>query len=251
MNQLPSNIQAIRDVEKRINERSHNVENTRYYLSLLGITERDLNRLNVIHVAGTKGKGSTCAYVESILREKGHKTGFFSSPHLVMPRERIRIGGHMISEQKFAEHVHDVFYKLKENSQIPLPAYFNFFCVMAYYVFVLERVDVAIMEVGIGGEYDSTNVVTRPICTGITSLDLDHCNVLGTTLEQIAWHKAGIFKHDVAAFTVKQKPEAMQVLHERSKEKGCPLFVVPQWSLYPYANHIKLGINGSLCRVQK
>lgn len=222
------------------------LESTRYFLSLVGIKPDDLNQLNVIHVAGTKGKGSTCAFVESILRHNGLKTGFYSSPHLVVVRERIRINGQSVTEEQFAFYFGQVYNKINEckGREHGMPAYFNFLTVLAFYMFLVEKVDVAILEVGIGGEYDCTNVVPRPVVTGITSLDLDHCKLLGDTIEKIAWQKSGICKEGVPLFTVPQNEKAMQVLRERAAAKKSPFYVSPNWSLYPSSSMLNLGING-------
>ena len=251
LNQLQTNAQNIQQaIEKeKSSNASKSLEKTTYFLSLIGIEPEDLNRLNVVHVAGTKGKGSTCAFVESILRHQGLKTGFYSSPHLVMARERVRINGAPISEQMFAEYFGQVYRQILENKspEVFMPPYFNFMTCMAMRIFLEEKVDVAILEVGIGGEYDCTNVVPKPVVTGVTSLDLDHCKLLGDTIEQIAWQKSGIFKAGVPAFTVRQNEKAFPVLQQRAKEKNAPLYVAPAWSLYPNAMATKLGINGNYC----
>lgn len=250
LNQLQTNAQNIQQaIEKeKSSNATKSLEKTTYFLSLMGIEPEDLNRLNVVHVAGTKGKGSTCAFVESILRHQGYKTGFYSSPHLVMARERIRINGEPISEEKFAHYFAQVYTRIGESKspEVSMPAYFNFMTVMALHIFISEQVDVAILEVGIGGEYDCTNVVPKPVVTGVTSLDLDHCKLLGDKIETIAWQKAGIFKPEVAAFTVRQSVQALHVLQQRAKQKKAPLYVAPSWSLYPFSQSTKLGINGKL-----
>ncbi|VDN51557.1 unnamed protein product [Dracunculus medinensis] len=162
----------------------------------------NLDRLNIIHVSGTKGKGSTCAFVEIILRRLGYKTGFYSSPHLMNVRERIRINGTPISESTFAQcflKIYGLLQKLEHPNELfkrqnEMPIYFSLLTIMAFHIFMKENVDVAIIEVGIGGEYDCTNVILNPVVCGITRLDLDHTSILGNTIESIAWHKAGIFK---------------------------------------------------------
>ena len=125
-----------------------------------------------------------------------------------------------------------------------MPPYFNFMTVMAFKVFLEEKVEATVLEVGIGGQYDCTNVVTQPIVTGVTSLGLDHCSLLGNTIEQIAWQKAGIFKPSVPAFTVEQNESAMKVLRNRAKELRCSLQVCPSLTLYPHSVPIELGIKG-------
>lgn len=198
----------------------------------------DFNCLNIVHVAGTKGKGSTCTFVSSILScyQRLHgvpkKIALYTSPHLIAVRERIQIDGEPISEDLFTEYFFEVWNRLErsalEEGHEPTrkPAYFRFLTLMSFHVFIREGVDVAIYEVGVGGERDSTNIIDRPIATGITSLGIDHVGALGDTIESIAWHKAGIFKFSSPAFTVDQYPAAMGVLEERAKEKNVELIKV-------------------------
>ncbi|EDO01824.1 hypothetical protein SS1G_04299 [Sclerotinia sclerotiorum 1980 UF-70] len=197
----------------------------------------DLRRLNVVHVAGTKGKGSTCAYVDSALNSyrTSHgfpkKVGLFTSPHLIAVRERIRINSAPVSAPLFAKYFFEVWDRLEAaaaSSSEPFekPVYFRYLTLMSYHVFLQEGVDAAIYEVGVGGEYDSTNIVDQPAVTGITSLGIDHVFTLGETLDKIAWHKAGIQKAGVPSFTVQQKPEAMKVLENRAREKRVESFKI-------------------------
>ncbi|KAJ8957874.1 hypothetical protein NQ318_001870, partial [Aromia moschata] len=193
-----------------------------------GITLTDLDELSVIHVTGTHGKGSTCAYTENILRNHGYKTGFYSSPHLLEVRERIKIDGKPISKSDFAENfwkLYDMLDGQKENEN-DMPLYFPLLTVLAFYIFLKAKVDVAIVEVGIGGEYDRTNVIRKTIAVGITPINVDHTALLGSSVSSIAWHKAGIMKKGASAFTVQQSDEILGVLTERSKERECPLSVV-------------------------
>lgn len=244
LNRLQSNADYLKNAA--FGKKSNSLEKTNHFLRALGIKPEHLNRLMVIHVAGTKGKGSTCAFVESILRLNGYKTGFYSSPHLVVVRERIRINGQPISEDKFARYFNHVYNILEANKtdEFKMPGYFNFLTIMAFYVFVQENVDVAIMEVGIGGTLDCTNVVEKPIVTGVTSLDFDHCRLLGNTLADIAENKAGIFKQGVPALTVQQPEEAMLALKTKAQQVKAPLYIVPPWSHYPGSSKIDLGIKG-------
>lgn len=218
----------------------------------IGYSPADLNRLNVIHVTGTKGKGSTCAFVQSILLRYPGKIGLYTSPHLKCLRERIMIDGKPISEQKFAKYFFQVYDTLENTSsdteKFPRlgpgvkPNYFRYLTLVSFHAFMQERVDTAVYEVGIGGQYDSTNVFERPAATAVTALGIDHVNVLGTTIESIAWNKAGIFKKDVPAFTIAEQPEAgMKVLEERAEEKGTKLTEVrvPQ-----VIKDLRLGLNG-------
>lgn len=213
-----------------------------------GITLDDIDKLSVIHVSGTKGKGSTCAFTESILRSMGFKTGFYSSPHLVEVRERIRINGRPLSCDAFSKyfwHCYQLLHDSKTEYGDSMPAYFRFLTIMAFHVFLQEKVDVAILEVGIGGQYDCTNIVRNPIVCGVSSLGIDHTSVLGDTIDKIAWHKAGIFKPNVPAITVKQPKAALDVLRNRAKEIGCPLYMAPSLSSYDWnRGKVELGIPG-------
>ena len=192
----------------------------------------------MIHVAGTKGKGSTCAYVDSILTQyrRKHpsilsKTGLYISPHLVAVRERIRINGSPISEALFAKYFFDVWDRLDaskatagtDSSADTKPSYARYLTLMSWHVFMQERVDAAVYETGIGGEYDATNLIPRPVASGITTLGIDHTFALGDTIDKIAWHKAGIMKHGSPAFTVPQEDLAMKILRERATEKDVKL----------------------------
>ncbi|KAL1415014.1 hypothetical protein MTO96_007014 [Rhipicephalus appendiculatus] len=180
------------------------------HLQAVGLKVSDLDDLKVIHVAGTKGKGSTCAFAESILRHHGFKTGLYTSPHLVAVRERIRINGKPLSEAAFAKYFWDVYHNLKAKEGLDVPAYFQFLTVMAFKVFIMEKVDVLVLEVGVGGEYDCTNVIRHPTVVGITSLGLDHTRLLGSSLQEIAWQKSGIFKKGCPAFSLPQPEGAFQ-----------------------------------------
>lgn len=161
------------------------------------------------------------------------KIGLYTSPHLIAVRERIRINSRPISEELFAKYFFEVW-DLLESSQVAAddaalgtkPIYARYLTLMSYHVFLKEGVDAAVYETGIGGEYDATNIVDRPVASGISTLGIDHVFVLGDTVEQIAWHKAGIMKPGSPAFSVEQLPGAAQVLEERAKEKGVDLKVL-------------------------
>ncbi|UYV81920.1 FPGS [Cordylochernes scorpioides] len=249
LNGLQSNaavIAKMREEKKKDGQKA--LDRVRCQVGLLGITQEDLESLKVIHVAGTKGKGSTCAFTESILRAHGYTTGFFSSPHLVVVRERIRINGKPISKEKFTHYFWKVYNKLKSNEDIsPMPGYFVFLNLMSLYTFLHEKVDATILEVGIGGQYDSTNIVDKPVVTGISSLGIDHTAILGYTIKEIAWHKAGIFKQNVPAFTVTQPEGAMSILQNRAYEINCPLYLTLPLETYEWENNCNgLGVDGSV-----
>lgn len=155
-------------------------ERLRVYLDRLGMTEAT-DGLSVIHVAGTKGKGSTCAFVEHVLRENGTRTGLYSSPHLVDIRERFRIDGKPVSKTVFVRNFWWMYDKLKETCEpdLGMPAYFRFLTLLGFRIFAQEKVDAVVLEVGLGGRLDATNVVKNPVVCGVTSLGLDHVEVLG------------------------------------------------------------------------
>jgi len=203
----------------------------------------------VIHVTGTKGKGSTCAFVESILRSHGLKTGLFTSPHLVSVRERIRIGGNPIDRNTFANHFWQCCVQLEQTktTEFPrLPSYFRFLTLMALHVFIAEKVDIAIVEVGVGGRTDATNIFDSPVVCGISSIGYDHMNVLGNTLKEIAFEKSGIFKYGIPALISPQKEEALVMLKRRAME----LIVTPPFCNLPiifpseFLDESSLGLSG-------
>jgi folylpolyglutamate synthase len=187
--------------------------------------ERELARLSVVHVAGTKGKGSTCAMVESILRAAGWRTGLYTSPHLVDVRERVRLGGAPVSRGPFLRHLRAALARLAERAgdDAGKPAYFRFLTLLAFRIFLEENVDVAVLEVGLGGRLDATNCVRAPVVCGVSALGMDHVEILGDTLEKIAAEKAGIFKAGAPAVTVAQPPGAAAVLRAAAERVGAQL----------------------------
>lgn len=219
-------------------------------LRLAGIQIDELDRLNIIHIGGTKGKGSTCAFVESILRHSGRKTGFYNSPHLVKVTERIRINGLPIEKAKFSAYFREIYDRLESGSKrtgINMPGYFSFLTILAFHIFLRERVDCVVLEVGIGGEYDPTNIIKQPVVCGITTLDYDHTNILGNTIEQIARTKAGITKTGVPLITVQHNDaNAIQVIRARAKEKTCPVYSCEPLEAL---GDLELGIEGSAQKI--
>ncbi|XP_014674851.1 PREDICTED: folylpolyglutamate synthase, mitochondrial-like [Priapulus caudatus] len=238
LNSLQTNAETLARIRKEGGrDVQRNIPDMITFAQRAGITLDALDKLNVIHVSGTKGKGSTCAFTESILRQYGYKTGLFTSPHLVETRERIRINGLPIEKKLFASYFFEVYNRLintknQHDPEVGMPAYFRFLTLMSLYVFVEQKVDVAILECGIGGTYDCTNIVRKPVVCGVSSLGIDHVSLLGDTVEKIAWHKAGIFKDDVAAVTVPQPAGPMQVLSERARELGARLTLAPDIHTY-------------------
>ncbi|RVE55216.1 hypothetical protein evm_000114 [Chilo suppressalis] len=250
LNSLQSNKATLDQVLKdiRTGKKCTNIEDMEKYLWRTGVTLTKLDELSVIHVAGTKGKGSTSAMCESILRHHGYKTGFYSSPHLIAVRERIRLNGRALSEDEFARHFHQVYDNLEASKAYDgdMPKYFWFLTVMAFHVFLKEKVDVAIVEVGIGGLLDATNVLRKVPVVGITALGLDHTAILGDSLPQIAAAKAGIMKAGCEAYTVEQPPEAMAVLNRVAQQLKCSLNIVPTYDSYNFPNGYKTRLQTNL-----
>src|SRR6516165_362895 len=178
------------------------------------------------HIAGTNGKGSTSAFLESILRHAGFRTGLYTSPHLERINERMRVNGQEIGDESFAR----VFTRLQELVEELLarrklrahPTYFECITAMAFECFARERVAFGVVEVGLGGRLDATNIVC-PVATVITRIDFDHENFLGHSVKEIAGEKAGIFKCQVPAVIAPQLPEARDVLLNQARELACPL----------------------------
>src|SRR5215470_15369556 len=200
-----------------------NLENITTLLDRLG---RPHSAYPVVHIAGTNGKGSTAAFMEQILREAGFRTGLNTSPHLERINERIRIAGEEISDERFAEvftRIHAVIEELLAEGKLRAhPTYFECVTALAFEAFARERVEFAVIEVGLGGRLDATNVVS-PAVTVITRIDFDHENYLGHSLAAIAGEKAGILKPQVSAAFAPQLTEARNVLLERAKELRCPI----------------------------
>jgi len=178
------------------------------------------------HIAGTNGKGSTAAFLESILRRAGFRTGLYTSPHLERINERIRIAGEEISDDVFAEiftRIHHLIEELLATGKLRAhPTYFECLTAMAFEAFARARVDFAVFEVGLGGRLDSTNVII-PAVTLITPIDFDHENFLGHSIREIAGEKAGILKPGVPVVVSPERTEARELILRRAAELGCPV----------------------------
>jgi dihydrofolate synthase / folylpolyglutamate synthase len=184
-----------------------------------------LESLRYLHVAGTNGKGSVCAMLDAVLREAGVRTGLFTSPHLVTFRERIRVNGEMIPAEDAARGLSRIR-ALTEGWEEP-PTFFEITTALALEHFAKAGVDVAILETGLGGRLDATNIVT-PLACGITPVGLDHQAFLGGTLAEIAREKAGIIKPGVPCVSAPQAAEAAEALRETAARVGAPLRFVDQ-----------------------
>ena len=189
--------------------------NTRALCKALGNPEQ---KLKCIHVAGTNGKGSVSNILAAIFQSAGLKTGLYTSPHLTDFRERIRINGAMIPQEAVVQFVHDN----QAHIEIIKPSFFEITVAMAFQHFAQQQVDIAVIEVGLGGRLDSTNVIT-PIMSVITNISYDHMDMLGNTLELIAAEKAGIIKPDVPVVIGKTQPETAPIFTQIANEKRAPI----------------------------
>ncbi|KAI6646416.1 Folylpolyglutamate synthase, mitochondrial isoform X1 [Oopsacas minuta] len=249
LNTLQSNFSLLKLArkQKKANPEAK-LKDMRNFLQRCDITKQQADSLPIIHVSGTQGKGSTCAMIESILRARGLRTGFFSSPHLIEVRERIRLDGEPLSFSAFTHHFWSCYNRLiktmdEHNPQMPF--YFAFLTLMSLDVFISERPDVCIIEVGIGGEYDCTNIFTNPRVCGVTSLGYDHTDILGESLDEIAWNKAGIFKSGTPCYVQSCSPSVHQVFLEKAKERGVKeLYLIPALSPYGLPRIPKLSLQG-------
>ena len=176
-----------------------------------------------IHIAGTNGKGSVSHSLASILQEAGYKVGLYTSPHLIDFRERIRVNGIPVSEEYVIRFVED-FKHLNSKRIHPLsPSFFELTTALAFKYFAEEKIDIAVIEVGLGGRLDCTNIIT-PILSVITNISFDHTQFLGNTLAQIASEKAGIIKHQVPVVIGETTKETRPVFEKKAKEMDAPIF---------------------------
>ncbi|MBP6577745.1 MAG: bifunctional folylpolyglutamate synthase/dihydrofolate synthase [Chryseobacterium sp.] len=171
------------------------------------------DKIKTIHIGGTNGKGSTSNMLASVLQESGYKTGLYNSPHLVDFTERIKING----ENCDKEFVYDFIQKLKELPSEIQPSFFEFTTIMAFEYFFQKKVDYAIIEVGLGGRLDSTNII-KPLISAITNVQLDHQDLLGETIEEIAFEKAGIIKEKIVVTSGEEKDAVKKIIINKAKE---------------------------------
>jgi dihydrofolate synthase/folylpolyglutamate synthase len=215
------------------------LERMRALLRLLGDPH---DRVRLVHVTGTKGKGSTCAMLASVLREAGYRVGLFTSPHLVHVEERIQINGVPISRDELAARMEEVAAAVKHlEGRGPQITFFEIGTALGFLHFWCRRCDIAVIEVGLGGRFDSTNVC-HPLASVITNVGLDHTAQLGHTMEDIAFQKAGIIKRGV--------PVISGVMHEGSRaviEQVARTMHTPLWESQPFepeARRLRLGLLG-------
>lgn len=218
----------------------HPPEHTRELLSRLGNPQEGIK---IIHVAGTNGKGSVCAYLNAMLLAGGKKTGLFTSPHLVRINERFQINGEDVSDEQFL----DAFLKVEKAAKEyeaegeGHPSYFETLFLMGMLIFKEAGVEYLVMETGIGGRLDATNVVEKPLACIITSISRDHTEYLGDTLEAIAGEKAGIIKAGVPVIYDASQPGPASVIAAKAKEMGSPAWPMEP-SFYEMKTQSREGI---------
>ncbi|MDB5168967.1 MAG: hypothetical protein JWO41_323 [Candidatus Saccharibacteria bacterium] len=211
------------------NRESYNLDTMRELLALLGNPQ---DRLKVIHVAGTSGKTSTCYYAASLLTAAGYKTGLTVSPHVDEINERVQINVQPVGEAEFCSGL-EAFAQVIESSGTS-PSWFEVMVAFAYWYFAREEVDYAVIEVGLGGLLDGTNVITRPdkVCV-ITDIGFDHTQVLGNTLAAIAGQKAGIIQQGNSVVLYQQDAEVMEAVTSRAQAKQASLTVINDFAEIP------------------
>ena len=193
-------------------------------IALCEAVDNPHNKFKTIHVAGTNGKGSSSHMLAAILAKSGYKTGLYTSPHLVDFRERIRINGEQITEQFVVDYVNNQ----KDLMEEIQPSFFEATVAMAFDYFAQEKVDIAIIEVGLGGRLDSTNIITPEVCL-ITNIGMDHMNLLGDTIEQIAAEKAGIIKANIPVIISETNPNTAPVFMDKATDVLAPIKFADQY----------------------
>lgn len=189
-------------------------------LSLLGNPQ---DKLRFIHVAGTNGKGSFCSMMSSVLQKQGYKVGLYTSPYIVVFNDRIRVNGLPIAE----DDINDLFLRVRQKADTMKtpPSSFDFITAAAFLWFYETKCDIVVLEVGLGGRYDSTNVIKNSLLSVITGIAFDHTEILGDTIEKIAWEKAGIIKENCPALYGGNDEKALAVIEKECEEKHSELTV--------------------------
>ncbi|MBC8047748.1 MAG: hypothetical protein H7Y00_13205 [Fimbriimonadaceae bacterium] len=190
---------------------------------LVSILDHPEEKFHCIHVAGTNGKGSVSNMLASVLYEAGYKTGLYTSPHLIDCRERIRVNGKMCDE-KF---VVDFIERMKGHIEDIQPSFFEITVAMAFDYFVKEEIDIAVVEVGLGGRLDSTNIIS-PLLSIITNISYDHMHMLGNTLPEIAFEKAGIIKQNIPVVIGEYHSETFPVFLEKANSFSAPIYLAEE-----------------------
>lgn len=188
------------------------------------------NELKFVHIAGTNGKGSTLAYISTVLKEAGYRVGRYVSPTIFEYRERIQVNERMISKEALCRHLESIQEAIAalEAEGKPHPTPFEIETALGFLYFKEKKCDIVVLETGLGGTLDATNLITTTLVSVIASVSMDHMAFLGETLAEIAENKAGIIKAGIPVVTMEQKPEAMQVIEGRARELSCALTVASE-----------------------
>ncbi len=205
----------------RYNVDTFNLKRMEHLLSLVGNPH---TKIDTVHIAGTKGKGSTATMLANMLEANGYKVGLYTSPHVVNLHERIMVNSEMITKTAMLGLLNRIYKAVETVSKTSAPTFFEIMTALAFMHFADSKADVAVIETGLGGRLDSTNVI-KPKVVGITNLSFDHQKQLGNTIEEIAKEKAGIFKQGVPIVTVQQDPNAMRVLRAQAAAVKAPISV--------------------------
>ena len=216
-------IEVIKDLESL---KGHDIDsNISVMRELMRRLDGVQDKVNIIHVAGTNGKGSTCLMLSKILKNNGFKTGLFISPHLIDYTERISINGRDISKDDFIKYYNRVKSIADEMNQsgFDTPSFFEVLTAMAFCYFYDNGCDIAVIEVGLGGRYDSTNIIKKPLVSVIASISKDHTEFLGNTIEEIAFEKAGIIKNNVPTVLYKQGSTVYELVKDICLNKNSQL----------------------------
>ena len=241
----PSSVRYLYSLGNEVKSIRLGLERMQALLAGLGHPER---ACQFVHVAGTNGKGSTCAMIEAALRQAGVRTGLYTSPHLVDPTERICIDGQPVTAAEFSrtfDHLHATAEAMLARDKLDMhPTYFESLTAIAFLLFQEKRVDTVVLETGLGGRLDATNVVTPKLCV-ITPIDIDHEQWLGDTIDKIAFEKAGIIKPGVPVVSARQHPEAERPIAGAAAANGAALIRAADWpiaqlELHAYGNRYRL-----------
>ena len=219
-------LQSFINLEKKttFSEREYRLDRVKYLFEKFNNPH---NGINLIHIAGSKGKGSTATYAASILKELGFKTGLYTSPHIVSFKERISLAGFFFSNRAYIKNI-NLIKDFLETESIPfesVPTTFELFTLLAFLVFRHEKCSWAVIETGLGGRLDATNIIL-PLCSVITPIELEHTEILGSNLKDIAYEKAGIIKKNIPCVTAKQKQEVLEVFEDKAEKENSALTAI-------------------------
>ncbi len=207
--------------------------------NLLELLDNPQDKLKIIHVSGTNGKGSFSAMLSAVLTEAGYKTGVFSSPSLVTVNDSFRIDCESVSDDFFAEIMSEVFEKAEQMSESPTE--FELLTAAAFQMFYRAECDVCVIECGLGGDTDSTNIIKSPVLSVITNVQLDHCGILGNSIMEIAMHKSGIIKNNCPVLYGGDRDKAFEVISKKADDLNAELFFADKTLL----SDVNVTVNGT------